>query len=206
MRGIVPFSILRPLALAAAAIAAGCALLPPPYEERRRVYDPKVSGGVAEADDPDAIALKFAPTATLNSSIDELAAQGFTLERIQLLPEGTDETLLTFRRALPGRGRPTPAPLEFTGLYQDDREPATFYALTPHERGYLLHVIQEGQRQSRIAPWDGRRLRWQEGPDHHELSLSRDGRMLLWRVDTVPPGAEAAVPARTLSARRLRGN
>jgi len=30
--------------------------------------------------------------------------------------------------------------------------------------------------------------------------------MLLWRVDTVPPGAEAAVPARTLSARRLRGN
>ena len=203
---------MRPMAVVAtvvlAAAMAGCSLIPRPLEERSRVFDPDAARlDLDPGATPDEIAQRFAPTAALNLSIDSLAREGFVLDKVEELPGGMGQSVLRFRRPIPGWGRPTPAPMEFTGLYQvqDGAESPTYFIFMPHPRGYEIHILGPEGSLAALAVWDGGLLKWQDGDLLNSFALFPDGRGVTLSIDTVAVGDVDRVH-RDVRALRITGD
>ena len=189
--------------LTAALLTTGCVFRAAPvYEETYRVF----YGTESFYDiDPDAtsdeIARKFAPTATLNRSIDELAREGYVLYEMEPLAGRDRPTLLRFRRLIENGRRPTTAPAEYLGVYATDD--GAYYILTPYRLGYFVHLLNPGSRDQIVkAKWDGKRLRWQEGEFENGIELSPDARTLTLTVDTTEL-EDFPTPRAVITARRV---
>lgn len=186
---------------------SGCLRGAPAYEETYRLFFAKESfANLDPSESPDVIAQRFAPTAGVNRSINDLAESGYVLYQIEPLPGREGPTLLRFRRKIPSGELVTHAPPEFMGVYEvQDADPPTFYVLAPWKYGYDIHVMHPaGQEKIIRTKWDGYRLNWHDGEVDHALELSGDARIITETTQSMNL-KEPARPIAIVEARRLTG-
>ncbi|MCL5270666.1 MAG: hypothetical protein M1457_08995 [bacterium] len=176
------------------ALLAGCAagiITPTAYEYRYRVFEAKepLPADMKAPISEELLNERFLGLGILNRSMDLLAQDGFELWKIKRV-DSTNNYTFTFRRRIPAGWSPTPAPMEFTGIYQAQPpyETTTFYSLAPRYRGYTVGIFKQGAEAQFIdANWNGDVLTAQEGNTQHTFMLSGDGLTLSHVRDGLEP-------------------
>lgn len=168
------------------------------FEERYRVfYTIDQVTPQQLTDDPDQAGASFRAMAGLNLAFEELAAEGFKLEKVEPILNGGGATKFTFRRRIPEGYKPTSAPMEFSGVYaveDPNGDAEQYYLLSPIDRGFNIQIMDRaGETTSVDANWDGNALRWRNGYDEHTLELTPDARSVIHTLSVLPETQEELI-------------
>jgi hypothetical protein len=174
------------------------------YEYRYRVFQakeemPTVMPGPIGSD---ILAQRFIPPAEINKCMDALTADGFTLWRIEKVPDTSYYTFV-LRRPMAARMRPMRAPTEFCGVYQVQapNDQTFFYAFQPTYYGYTV-IRFHGAEEPKIieTKWDGNKLACRDGDTHHQIVLSGDGFSIIHAEERLMPNK---LDRKVYTARRI---